>query len=108
MCTTQTPEPWNARAQPLGAGWQPWQGLCQHKHHSPHPFPSGTSLGERGIHYRRPAPGHPRIAMDEATVLDEFGCSSFSSDKCCRRSKLTKFLAGRHHKMIQQWLSVHD
>lgn len=44
--------------------------------------------------------------MDEATVRLPF--VSFSSAKCCRRSKLTKFLAGRHHAMIQQWLSVHD
>lgn len=34
-------------AAPLGAGWQPWQGLCRHKHHSPHPFRSGAHLSRQ-------------------------------------------------------------
>jgi hypothetical protein len=47
--------------------------------------------------FTRPAArSSPGIAMEmeKATVLDEFGCPSFSSAKYCRHSKLTKFLAG--------------
>jgi hypothetical protein len=93
---------------PLGAG--PFQFWCTSVSSAVSSLHLETRLASvvstTTIHRRRASGGHRqrRIAMDEMSL---FGCSSFSSAKCCRRSKLTNFLAGVATTVaFSSWLKV--